>query len=92
MVNFSHQAPLTYLKDRVTLINRFVYNHPEESSQLVSIRIQIPITNNEMFILIHIMSFLMHLKFDTIKLIARTHHIKPSGYVTILFVIEQKQT
>lgn len=43
MVNFSHQAPLTYLKDRVILINRFVYNHPEESSQLVSNCIQIPI-------------------------------------------------
>lgn len=45
MVNLSHQAPLTYLKDRVILINRFVYNHPEESSQLVSNCIQIPIIN-----------------------------------------------
>lgn len=26
------------------------------------------------------------------KLIARTQHIKPSGYVTILFVKEHKQT
>lgn len=58
----------------------------------MSIRIQIPIINNEMINLIHIMSFLMHLKFDTIKLIARTHYIKPSGYVTILFEKEQKQT
>lgn len=66
MVNFSHQAPLTYLKDRVSLINRFVYNHPEESSQLVSICIQIPIINTCHFHFVSLCLFFILLMFDTI--------------------------